>query len=373
MTDTGDALSVSTTYGPTMRRALQLAALGPDRGVNPRVGCVILSPAGDVLAEGWHRGAGTAHAEVDALSKLAPGEAAGATAVVSLEPCNHTGRTGPCSVALIDAGISRVVYAVDDPGHASRGGAQRLREAGVDVIDGVEADAATRFLQDWLTAARLGRPYVTLKWASSLDGRTAAGDGTSRWITGTAARQHVHEQRAASDAIVVGTGTVLADDPSLTARGDAGELMADQPVPVVLGDRAVPQDAAVRRHPHPPIFFPGHDLSAALVELRELGIRTAYVEAGPTLASAFVRAGLVDELHVYLAPTLLGGPHTALTDIGVDTITDQLALDLDRVERLGNDVLVVARTPSPATLDDASLIETARAEASSTASIRQGA
>jgi diaminohydroxyphosphoribosylaminopyrimidine deaminase/5-amino-6-(5-phosphoribosylamino)uracil reductase len=149
--------------------------------------------------------------------------------------------------------------------------------------------------------------------------------------------------------------------------------MADQPVPVVLGDRAVPQDAAVRRHPHPPIFFPGHDLSAALVELRELGIRTAYVEAGPTLASAFVRAGLVDELHIYLAPTLLGGPHTALTDVGVDTITDQLPLDLDRVERLGNDVLVVARTPSPATLDDTSLIETARAEASSTASIRQGA
>src|SRR6185437_1222841 len=166
--------------------------------------CVILSPDGEVLAEGWHRGAGTAHAEVDALSKLVPGQASGATAVVSLELCNHTGRTGPCSEALIAAGVSRVVYAVDDPGQASHGGADRLRLAGVEVISGVEADAATRLLQDWLTAARLGRPYVTLKWASSLDGRFAAADGSSRWITGTAARQHVHERRATSDAIVVG-------------------------------------------------------------------------------------------------------------------------------------------------------------------------
>ncbi|GAB3384719.1 bifunctional diaminohydroxyphosphoribosylaminopyrimidine deaminase/5-amino-6-(5-phosphoribosylamino)uracil reductase RibD [Humibacter soli] len=364
MTDTG--------YEATMHRALQLAALGPARGVNPRVGCVILSPTGELLAEGWHRGAGTAHAEVDALSKLAPSDTVGATAVISLEPCNHTGRTGPCSVALIEAGIARVVYAVDDPGHASRGGAQRLRDAGVGVIAGVEADAATRFLQDWLTAARLGRPYVTLKWASSLDGRIAAADGTSRWITGTAARQHVHEQRAASDAIVVGTGTVLIDDPSLTARGDAGELLEHQPVPVVLGDRVVPEDAAVHRHPQPAIFLPGHDLSATLVELRERGIRNVYVEAGPALASAFVRAGLVDELHVYLAPTLLGGPRTALADIGVATISDQLALDLDRVERLGNDVLVVARNPSAKSLDNIA-VDSARQTTSSPASIRQGA
>ena len=356
MSETGASASASTEFDGAMSRALELAALGPSTGVNPRVGCVILSPAGDVLAEGWHRGAGTAHAEVDALSRLEPGAAVGATAVVSLEPCNHVGRTGPCSVALIDAGITRVVYAVDDPGHASRGGAQRLREAGVEVIAGVQADAAARFLGDWLVAARLGRPHVTLKWASSLDGRTAAADGTSRWITGTAARQHVHEQRAAHDAIVVGTGTVLADDPSLTARGDAGELMADQPVPVVLGERDVPQSAAVRRHPRPPIFVAGHDLTLALAELRELGIRTAYVEAGPTLASAFVRAGLVDELHVYLAPTLLGGPRTALEEIGVGTIAEQLTLDLRQVERLGNDVLVVATNPAAVSLDDGTVL-----------------
>jgi diaminohydroxyphosphoribosylaminopyrimidine deaminase/5-amino-6-(5-phosphoribosylamino)uracil reductase len=340
-----------TAFEAAMRRALELAARGPERGVNPRVGCVILSPAGDVLAEGWHRGAGTAHAEVDALSKLAPGQAPGTTVVVSLEPCNHTGRTGPCSEALIDAGVARVVYAVDDPGHASHGGAVRLREAGVDVIAGVEEDAATRLLQDWLVAARLGRPYVTLKWASSLDGRTAAADGSSRWITGPAARAHVHEQRAASDAVLVGTGTVLADDPALTARDDGGELLPRQPVPVVLGDRAVPQDAALRRHPHAPILLPGHDLAAALVALRERGVRTAYVEAGPSLASAFVRDGLVDEFHIYLAPTLLGGPRTAVDDIGVASIGEQRTLRLERVERLGDDLLVIAANPAARSLN----------------------
>lgn len=338
MTDTG--------FGAPMRRALELAARGPASGVNPRVGCVILSPEGETLAEGWHRGAGTAHAEVDALSKLAPGRASGATAVVSLEPCNHTGRTGPCSEALIAAGIARVVYAVEDPGHASHGGADRLRAAGVEVIAGVEAEAAELLLHDWLTAARLGRPYVTLKWASSLDGRTAAADGSSRWITGAAARAQVHEQRAASDAIIVGTGTILVDDPGLTARDGDGGLLASQPVPVVLGDRAVPEDAAVRRHPNPPVFLSGHDLGAALVGLRERGVRTAYVEAGPTLADAFLREGLVDELHVYLAPTLLGGPRTATGDLGVHTIAEQRRLRTQRVERLGDDVLLVALDPA---------------------------
>ncbi|QDZ16995.1 bifunctional diaminohydroxyphosphoribosylaminopyrimidine deaminase/5-amino-6-(5-phosphoribosylamino)uracil reductase RibD [Humibacter ginsenosidimutans] len=334
-----------------MLRALDLASRGPAGGVNPQVGCVLLSPAGDVIAEGWHRGAGTAHAEVDALSKLEPGQASGATAVVSLEPCNHVGRTGPCSEALIAAGVSRVVYAVDDPGQESHGGAARLREAGVEVIAGVEADAAIHLLQSWLAAARLGRPYVTLKWASSLDGRIAAADGTSRWITGAAARQRVHESRAASDAVIVGTGTVLADDPSLTARGDAGELLDDQPVPVVFGDRPVPQDAAVLRHPRPPIFMGGHDLPEALAQLRELGIRTAYVEAGPELAAAFVRSGLVDEVHVYLAPILLGGRHTTLGDIGVTTIADQLTLVTRGVEQLGNDVLIVATNPAAQSLN----------------------
>jgi len=326
-----------------MRRALDLAARGPARGVNPRVGCVILSPAGEVLAEGWHRGAGTPHAEVDALGKMADGGARGATAVVTLEPCNHVGRTGPCSEALIAAGVAHVVYAVGDPGEHSRGGAARLRESGVDVTAGVLADDVEAFLADWLFAARNHRPFVTLKWASSLDGRTAAADGTSQWITGPAARAHVHEQRRASDAILVGTGTLLADDPSLTARGPGGELLDPQPTPVVLGLSDVPDDAAIWRHPVAPIVLKTRQLTDALCELQQRGIRSLYVEAGPTLASAFVTAGLVDAFAIYLAPTLIGGPRTAVGDLGVGSIAEQRRLELVGVERLGDDLVITAR------------------------------
>ena len=325
-----------------MRHARSLAAHGPAWGVNPQVGCVLLAADGSVLAEGWHRGAGTAHAEVDALSKLSPGEAAGATAVVTLEPCNHTGRTGPCSEALIAAGVSAVYYAVSDPGAASSGGAERLREAGVDVHGGILAEEIETAMRVWLTATLLHRPYVSVKWASSLDGRAAASDGSSQWITGTAARQRVHEQREVADAIVVGTGTVLADDPSLTARGDAGELMPHQPVPVIIGEREIPSDAQVFQHPHPPILTASRDLPAILRGLFERDIRHVYVEGGPALASAFVAADLVDEYLIYLAPTLIGGPRTALGDLGVPTLTDAHALRVDSIEQLGDDLLVTA-------------------------------
>ncbi|WP_448811968.1 bifunctional diaminohydroxyphosphoribosylaminopyrimidine deaminase/5-amino-6-(5-phosphoribosylamino)uracil reductase RibD [Agromyces bauzanensis] len=329
-----------------MRRALDLATRGPATGVNPRVGCVILSPHGDVLAEGWHRGAGTAHAEVDALSKLAPDAAHGATAVVTLEPCNHTGRTGPCALALIDAGIARVVYAVADPGDHSAGGADRLRSAGIEVTAGVLVDEAEAFLDDWLFATRNHRPRVTVKWAASLDGRAAASDGSSRWITGPEARADVHRRRAAADAIAVGTGTILADDPSLTARTSAGELLDAQPVPIVFGRRPVPHDAAVSRHPHTPVMLEGADLVGDLRDLQRRGIRSLFVEGGPTLASAFLAAGLVDELLVYVAPMLLGGPRVAVGDLGISTIAEARHLDFAAVERLGDDLLVVAHPVS---------------------------
>ncbi|WP_022884867.1 bifunctional diaminohydroxyphosphoribosylaminopyrimidine deaminase/5-amino-6-(5-phosphoribosylamino)uracil reductase RibD [Glaciibacter superstes] len=339
-----------------MRRALALAANGPATGVNPRVGCVILNGDGQTIAEGWHRGAGTPHAEVDALAKIPAGGAVGATAVVTLEPCNHTGRTGPCALALIQAGISHVVYAVGDPGHASSGGSARLRAAGIDVESGVLADEATALIADWLAAARLGRPFVTLKWASSLDGRAAAADGSSQWITGEAARADVHSRRADADAILVGTGTVLADNPSLTARAADGSLLRAQPRPIVIGTRSIPADAAIRSHPQSPIFLKTTDLAAVLHDLHDRGIRHAFIEGGPTLASAFVAAGLVDEYLVYLAPTLLGGDRLALGDIGVAGIADARRLGIASVDRLGDDVLIVARpvttqnhpTPSPA-------------------------
>lgn len=339
-------MPVNAAERDAMARALQLAQNGP-RGVNPQVGAVILSPDGDVLAEGWHRGAGTVHAEVDALSHLSPGAARGATAVVTLEPCNHTGRTGPCAVALIDAGVARVVYAVPDPNPESGGGAQRLRAAGVAVESDVLADEATRLLESWLTVQRLGRPHVSVKWAQSLDGRAAAPDGTSQWITGPEARADVHRRRAAADAIVVGTGTVLADDPALTARRPDGSLYETQPIPVVLGDRRVPDDAALLQHPRPLLHRSGNDLPAVLDELRERGVQRVFVEGGPTIASAFLRAGLVDDVLAYIAPTLIGygadgTDHPALRRLGVDTISQQRRLAVASVDAIGSDLLITA-------------------------------
>lgn len=328
-----------------MTRALDLARRGP-RGLNPQVGAVLLSAAGEIIAEGWHRGAGTPHAEVDALSKASPDAARGATAVVTLEPCNHTGRTGPCAQALIDAGVARVVYAVDDPGKLSGGGAERLRAAGVEVTPHVGEAEARELLDSWLTVQRLARPHVTVKWAQSLDGRAAASDGTSQWITGPAARADVHERRAAADAIVVGTGTLLADDPALTARRPDGALHETQPRPVVVGTRAVPQEARVRAHPLPFMQDEGEDLPDLLARLRELGIQRVFVDGGPTLASSFLRAGLVDEVLVYIAPTLLGGDRLATGDLGVGTIGAQRRLVVDAWQGLGDDLLVVAH-PEP--------------------------
>jgi len=331
-------------YEHAMRHALSLAANGPVTGGNPQVGCVLLSPDGEIVAEGWHRGAGTPHAEVDALSKVS--DARGLTAVVTLEPCNHYGRTGPCSIALAEAGVARVVYAVDDPGRTSAGGAEYLRTAGVDVIPGVLRGEAETFLEKWLTATRRGTPWVTLKWAATLDGRSAASDGSSQWITGTAARQRVHEQRGESDAILVGTGTVIADDPALTARGDAGEFLEHQPIPVVIGERAIPADAKLRERGF--VAAGTRDLELVLGDLFGRGIRRAYVEGGPTLASAFIAAGLVDELLVFVAPKLLGGPRTALGDLGISSIDGAIDLTFTGVEALGDDILITARPTSGA-------------------------
>lgn len=324
-----------------MRRAFALALRGP-RGVNPQVGAVLLSESGEVIAEGWHRGAGTPHAEVDALSKASPEAVRGATAVVTLEPCNHTGRTGPCSEALIAAGVARVVYAVDDPGDESSGGGERLRAAGITVEAGVLAQDGRALLESWMTLQRLGRPHVTVKWAQSLDGRAAAADGTSKWITGPAARADVHRRRADADAIVVGTGTLLADDPALTARREDGELYDRQPAPVILGRRAVPRGAAVHRHPHPVSQFDGDDLDGVLDALAAAGVHRVFVEGGPGVASSFLRAGLADEVLAYVAPVLLGGGRFALEDIGVETISEARRLAVASVQQLGDDLVIVA-------------------------------
>lgn len=327
-----------------MQRALLLARNAP-LGLNPQVGAVLLSTTGHTLAEGWHKGAGTAHAEVDAMSKMPAGAVRGATAVVTLEPCNHTNRTGPCAEALIEAGVARVVYAIDDPGAQSSGGARRLREAGIEVESGVLAECAEEMLASWLTVQRLGRPHVTVKWAQSLDGRAAAHDGTSKWITGASARADVHRRRAEAGAIVVGTGTVLTDNPELTARDltDAGTaLLPHQPQPVIIGTRAMPASATVFQHPRRPWVYATHELSSVLAELRENGIHRAFVEGGPTLASAFIRDGFADEILTYIAPVLLGGDRIALTDLGVPSMDQARRLSLVSVDQLGEDLLLVS-------------------------------
>lgn len=332
-----------------MRRALELAARGR-RTRNPQVGALLLSPGGETLAEGWHHGAGTAHAEVDALSHL--DSAVGATAIVTLEPCNHTGRTGPCAEALIAAGVARVVYALPDPGTSEGGGAERLRAAGIDVEAGVLGDEARAFLDPWLTARDLDRPHVTVKWAQSLDGRAAAADGTSQWITGSVARADVHRRRAEADAIVVGTGTVVADDPALTARDpETSAPFGMQPVPVVIGTRPVPETARIHAHPRTPIVHATHDLAAVLDDLFDRGLYRVFVEGGPTLASAFLASGFADEVLTYIAPTLIGGPRTALTDVGVTTISEQRRFAIMSVDTLGDDLLLIAR---PASADPSS-------------------
>ena len=329
-----------------MERAIELSRNGPAWGINPRVGCVILDSTGREIAHGWHRGHGTAHAEVDALQSLAdPTLARGATAVVTLEPCNHHGATGPCSQALIDAGVSRVVYALADPGQDSAGGAARLAGAGIDVDHGIAEAAAYDNIRPWYESMRLGRPFVTVKWASSLDGRGAADDGTSQWITGPHSRADVHLRRSEADAIAVGTGTVLADDPSLTARTPEGTLYEHQPVPVVIGQRAIAADAKLHEHPEPLTQHP--TISQALDALFKRGIRHLFVEGGPGLASSFLREGYADEVLVYLAPTLIGGRFSAITDLGVASISEQQAWEFSSIDRLGADIRIVARPVRP--------------------------
>lgn len=334
--------TTATDFGSLMRRAVTLSENGPDRNANPQVGAVLLDAEGRIIAEGWHRGAGTAHAEVDVLSQVSADQARGGTLVVTLEPCNHVGRTGPCAVAVREAGIARVVYAASDPGNASSGGAETLRAAGVEVIGGVLEDEVTAHQSSWLTAARLGRPFVTVKWAMTLDGRASAADGTSQWISGTLARDLVHHQRAASDAIAVGTGTVLDDDPSLTARDVDGTLLARQPIPVVFGERAVPSGSRIFSHPHSPIICNTRDIGGALASLRERGVRSVYVEGGPTLASAFIREGFADRFLIFVSPLLLGGPRLAVGDLGIETLANHIPLRIDSVEHIGTDLLITA-------------------------------
>ncbi len=334
-----------------MEAALTAALAGP-RGANPLVGAVILSPQGEQLATGYHRGAGTAHAEADAISEARKKgiDTVGTTMVVTLEPCNHVGRTGPCAQAIIDAGIARVIYAVDDPHDPAAGGARTLTAAGVEVRSGLEGGKALDLNRDWFDAVAAKRPFVTLHIAQTLDSRIAAADGTSQWISCPESLADNHGLRGLIDAILVGTGTVLIDNPRLTARTPDGELSAHQPLRAVMGLREVPEDAAVRGTDGLFVHLPTRDPAEALDSLFEQGVRHLMVEGGSSILSTFLAAELVDELIVYVAPTLLGSGTPALNDLGITTLAKAQRWSWDdagggAVRVLGNDLRLHLRSP----------------------------
>ena len=355
-----------------MRRALDLAARGWGRvSPNPLVGCVLVRD-GRAVAEGWHEGPGTEHAEAMAL-RYAGDRAAGATAFVTLEPCDHHGRTPPCARALIDAGVEGVIVAAGDPNPIVDGsGFRALRDAGLTVEEGLFGEEATRQNVAFRTHVRTGRPFVVLKMASSLDGKAAARDGSSRWITGEQARADVQKLRAWSDAIVVGSGTALSDDPQLTVR-DAAFASARPPTRVVVDPSGrVPGDRRAFDVAAPTLVATteltptsrrqewvdaGADVAVldrdaaggvslpALVEmLGKRDVQGVLLEGGPTLAWSAVRDGVVDQIVLYLAPMLVGGQGASgwLAGSGFAPIGRAAPVDIVSIDHVGPDVKVVA-------------------------------
>ncbi|HLF10641.1 MAG TPA: bifunctional diaminohydroxyphosphoribosylaminopyrimidine deaminase/5-amino-6-(5-phosphoribosylamino)uracil reductase RibD [Gammaproteobacteria bacterium] len=353
-----------------MAHALQLAAKGLyDTAPNPTVGCVLVNDD-RLIAAGWTAPAGGAHAERVALA-AAGARARGATAYVTLEPCCHQGRTGPCTQALIAAGVARVVYAVRDPNPRVDGaGVRELQQAGIRVDGGVLEQAAERLNRGFFARMRRARPWVRTKLAASLDGRTALANGTSQWITGDAARRDVHRWRARSSAILTGSGTILKDDPALTARLEDPAIDVLQPLRVIVDSQLrTPPTAKTLALPGEVLVFtnqpggpaqqaleaagariervsgaPHCDLTALLARLAELQINDVWVEAGPKLNGALLQSGLIDELVLYFAPRLLGDSALGMFGVAALTSLDQgWTLQVDEVRRLGDDLRIIAR------------------------------
>ena len=318
-----------------MERALALAERG--RGTtrpNPVVGAVLVRD-GEVVGEGWHERAGGPHAEVVALD--AAGEAArGSTLYVTLEPCSHHGRTPPCVDVIAAAGVAQVVYGVGDPNPEVGGdGLARLRDAGISV-DAAESDLAERARRQneaWRVWIAEGRPFVTYKAAMTLDGRLAASGGDARWVSGEESRRRVHELRAASDAVAVGTGTVRAENPALTAR-DVGARR--QPRRLAFGSRPLPDGSELELVEGP--------LPDALAKLGQEGVQSLLLEGGPTLAGAFLRDGLIDKVVLFLAPKVIGGDDAPplFAGPGAPTLAEAIGLDELEVGRSGEDVVLTA-------------------------------
>ncbi len=349
-----------------MARALELAALGMNTATpNPRVGCVIVRD-GVVVGEGWHRRAGEPHAEANALA-AAGDKARGATVYVTLEPCNHTGRTPPCADALIRTDVGRVVAAMRDPNPLGAGGGKALEAAGIRFECGLMEDEARELNIGFVSRMTRGRPWVRMKIAASLDGRTALANGQSQWITGSEARRDGHTWRARACALLTGIGTVTADDPQLNVRDVP---VARQPLRVIVDSRLdTPQSARILQGGNVVLFCAEEkeaeraaleargaevvrlanaqgkvDLPAMLAALAARGINELHVEAGVKLNGSLLREGCVDELLVYLAPSLLGDTAQGMAALaGLTSLDERVALEFRSVERIGGDLRILAR------------------------------
>ena len=299
---------------------------------NPNVSAAIYGADGSLIADGFHnRTMSVDHAEVVALKK-AGAAARGATMVVSLEPCAHTGTTPPCVQAIIDAGISQVIYAVADPNPIAAGGAEKLADAGI-AVEYRESKELSYVQRAWLHKEKTGRPLMLWKVATTLDSKVAASDGTSQWITGPESRADVQELRAQSDAILIGTNTALVDNPHLIPRGHTA-----RPVRIISGEQEVPATNRVFDNEARTISVKSKSIPELMKVLSDEGFNQVLVEAGPTLGSALMASGNIDELIIYQAPKMLGAGKEFVSRLGISTLADHLELELLSVKAFGSDI-----------------------------------
>ena len=325
-------------YTVAMQRAITLSEKGLGKcAPNPIVGAVIIDKAGNVIGKGFHdRMKSNDHAEVVAI-KNAGKAAIGATLVVTLEPCNHLGQTGPCTQAIIDAGITTVVFAVADPNPIAAGGQVRLQSAGLNVVTGVLSDEASYSNRAWLTKIKKSRPYFTWKVATTLDAKLAASDGTSKWISNEVSRADVQRLRRESDAILVSTNTIVTDNPHLIPRGEF-EGFTRNPIRVICGEQELPKDSQIFDDKAQTVVVKSKDLKQLVAKLNELELNQVFVEAGATFASALMAAGLIDELVIYQAPGLLGAGKTFYQNEDNKTIEALMRLKHISTEVLAGDL-----------------------------------
>ena len=320
-----------------LKRANELACLGLGlTGTNPIVGAVVVDSAGKIIGEGFHK-AGP-HAEVVALEQAGQ-LAQGATLFVTLEPCNHQGKTGPCTEAIIKAGIAKVVYAVHDPNVVASGGAKTLEAAGIEVVFNGEVPEIVQSNRAWLHKIKNNRPYFIWKIATTLDGRTAAIDGSSKWITGPESRAEVSQLRSESSAILIGTATALADNPNLIPR-DQETTSKNNPVRIVMGLREIPSDFNLHNDAAETVFLRSHDFSDLLQLCAEREFNQLLIESGSELGTALLKAGLIDELIIFQAASLLGSGQSFIGDLGATNIKEKMDFLIRDVAQFGNDLKI---------------------------------